>query len=78
MMVGVLALLAWFASGDVRRWRTMIYVLIGGFALDVLGLGLLEGEVGAFVVAVLRDMSFRTGATLTCCNSSFSPWYPGF
>ncbi len=35
--LALLALLAWFASGDVRRWRTMVYVLISGFALDVLG-----------------------------------------
>jgi len=36
--LSLLALLAWFASGDVRRWRTMVHVLIVGFAADVIGL----------------------------------------
>ncbi len=36
--LSLLALLAWFASGDVRRWRTMIHLLVVGFAVDVVGL----------------------------------------
>jgi len=35
--LGLLMLLAWFAAGDVRRFRPMIYVLIAGFAFDVAG-----------------------------------------
>ncbi len=36
--MSLLAILAWFASGDVRRWRTMIYLLVVGFAVDVAGI----------------------------------------
>src|SRR5690349_1829216 len=36
--LSLLGLLAWFASGDIRRWRTMVHVLIVGFAADVIGL----------------------------------------
>ncbi len=36
--MSLLAILAWFASGDIRRWRPMIYLLVAGFALDVVGL----------------------------------------
>ncbi|MBZ0280622.1 MAG: hypothetical protein K8L97_07755, partial [Anaerolineae bacterium] len=35
--LGLLMLLAWFAAADVRRFRTMIYVLVFGFAFDVVG-----------------------------------------
>jgi choline dehydrogenase-like flavoprotein len=31
--LALLAFLAWFAAGDVRRFRPMIYVLIGGFLI---------------------------------------------
>ncbi len=31
--VVLLAFLAWFAAGDVRRFRAMIYVLVGGFLI---------------------------------------------
>lgn len=34
--LSLLAALAWFASSDVRRWRDMIYLLIAGYALDVI------------------------------------------
>jgi choline dehydrogenase-like flavoprotein len=31
--MALMAFLAWFAAGDVRRYRAMIYVLIGGFLI---------------------------------------------
>lgn len=31
--LSLLALLAWFASGDVRRWRTIIHLLVVGFTM---------------------------------------------
>ncbi|MEP6985521.1 MAG: GMC family oxidoreductase [Chloroflexota bacterium] len=36
--LSLLAILAWFASGDIRRWRTMVHLLVTGFAIDVVGI----------------------------------------
>jgi choline dehydrogenase-like flavoprotein len=45
--LGLLGLLAWFASADVRRFRVMIYILLVGLALTVLGTIILYSAPGA-------------------------------
>jgi choline dehydrogenase-like flavoprotein len=45
--LGLIALLAWFASGDVRRFRFLVRVLIGGLLFGALALVILAISPGA-------------------------------
>jgi choline dehydrogenase-like flavoprotein len=56
----VLALLAWFAAGDVRRFRPMVYVLIGTMFIGGLGLGV----VYALNAAVSQSVPLLVGLLL--------------
>lgn len=85
--LSLLALLAWFAAGDVRRWRGMVYLLIAGFVWDIIGLIILipgpkaAGQttvlLGALLFsAVFGGISFWLLQRTTPQSSRWMPWMP--
>jgi choline dehydrogenase-like flavoprotein len=85
--MGLVALLAWFAAADVRRFRPLIYMLIGGFTLGAVGWfifylspkGALQPE--ALVAGVGLAVIFGALLTLLATNAhnnepAWSPWQP--
>ncbi|MBL8155153.1 MAG: hypothetical protein JNM70_13295 [Anaerolineae bacterium] len=85
--LSLLAVLAWFASSDVRRWRDMIYLLIAGYALSVIGIFILlsspkaAGQAGTLLGVALFS-AFFGGVIywlLRQCpphESRWTPWMP--
>jgi choline dehydrogenase-like flavoprotein len=85
--LGLLMLLAWFAAADVRRFRTMTYVLIGGFAFDVVGALVLlrapgsataSGQliVGAVFSAVIAIVLLVMTLRARIIAPKWTPWLP--
>jgi len=85
--LGLIALLAWFAGADVRRFRLMIYVLIGGFALGTLSFlilllspkgasqsGLLIG--GLIFSAVIGGLLYYLVQKAPTTMPRWMPWMP--
>lgn len=85
--LGLLALLAWYAAADVRRFRPLIYIFIGGVAIGAAGCLLLLAQphpdtqsvpllVSAGLCAV--TVVLVTGAAVTAPEAAprWSPWLP--
>ncbi|MBZ0292535.1 MAG: hypothetical protein K8L99_08190, partial [Anaerolineae bacterium] len=80
----LMGFLAWFSAGDVRRFRAMIYALVGGFLIGAIAfLGMYLSSIGQsqatflllgfglYAVAALVVTAFTFRAT-----TSSAPWLP--
>ncbi len=85
--LSLLGILAWFASGDIRRWRTMIHVLILGFALAAVGLILVApspkaaGQTTVLVAGIafalfFGGMNFWLVHEAPVVDDRWTPWMP--
>ena len=82
--VGLLALLAWFAAADVRRFRAMIATLVGGFALGAVILALLyfspngsaQGALLLVSAALCAALALIVGGFASQARSPAPPWTP--
>lgn len=85
--LGLLALLAWCAAADVRRFRPLIYIFIGGAVIGAAGCLLLlaqphpDSQSAPLLVAATACAAAALlviGATLTAPEAAprWSPWLP--
>ncbi len=80
--MGLLGLLAWLASADVRRFRRMIWVLVAGFALDVAGLVVMSlsprGYDGSPLIPIIWSVFFGLVLVLLLqrAPAAPAPWLP--